>query len=501
MKIQKLKKVLVANRGEIAVRIIRALKELEIKSVSLFTEPDKENIWVGLADESYLTPDYLDQDFIVDLCKKTRCDAVHPGYGFLAENKDFVSLLENSGIKFIGPSSSAMSLSGDKVAARKLAQKIGVPVVPGSNILKDKREAILLSEKIGYPVLLKAVGGGGGKGMRVVNSSEELSEVFETAAKEAESAFSDSRLFLEKLIENPKHVEVQVISDEHGNYVHLFERDCSLQRRNQKVVEETPSPIPDAVKEKMFSSAINIMKAIGYTNAGTVEFIVSDNLSFYFIEINARVQVEHPITELVTGIDIVKEQFRIASGEKLTFNQSDIKRNGCATEFRIYAEDPCNDFIPTPGKINTAIFPSGPGIRVDTWVQSGCTITPHYDPLLAKLCIWARNRDEVIARAKRAFTEIVISGIKSNIPFFKYLLSYEDFKENRINTQSMNKIISDFNKSTIFEHEIQDETIAALSLAIYLTQQNSSNNNRIETIEMERSMWSPIMGWRSQRLK
>lgn len=442
-----IRKILASNRAEIALRVIRAARELGKEVVAIYTQQDSGGLWRYLADESYQVSSYLSIDEILDVAKKSGADAIHPGYGFLSEREDFAKACDEAGIKFIGPSPEALFMSGDKAVARQKAKEAGIPVVPGSNVVSSPDEGFEIAKSIGFPVLLKAAGGGGGKGMRPVFKEEDFLHLFKQASEEAKAAFGDPRIYIEKYIQNPKHIEVQVLADEHGNYIHLFERDCSLQRRNQKVIEESPSPhLPEKVREKMCQAAVSVMKKIGYTNAGTVEFIVDKDWNFYFIEINARIQVEHPVTELVTGVDIVKKQIKIAEGEKLDIDQDAVKLQGCAMELRIYAEDPFNDFMPSGGFVSFYKEPSIPGVRCDGWLYSGCTVPSQYDPLLLKLIAKAERREGLINKLLVALKELKIEGIKNNIPFFNFVLRHKGFVEGNINTWSMKDILDDFSK-------------------------------------------------------
>jgi acetyl-CoA carboxylase biotin carboxylase subunit len=428
-------KVLVANRGEIAVRIMRTLREMGIRSVAVYSEADRRALHVRMADEAYpigpapSSESYLLAERIIDACKKSGAEAVHPGYGFLSENASFARALEEAGIELIGPPASAMEAMGYKTAARAKMIEAGVPVVPGATVTSFD-ELPAAAEEVGYPVMLKAAGGGGGKGMRLVEKPEDLRGAWERARSEAKSAFGDETVYLEKYITEPRHVEIQVLGDEHGNVVHLLERDCSIQRRHQKVVEETPTPAPartDALIAEMGEVAVKAAKAVGYHSAGTVEFLMAPDGSFYFLEMNTRLQVEHPITELITGIDLVREQVRIAAGEELGYGQDDIVARGHAIQCRIYAEDPATDFMPSPGTIEVLRTPSGPGVRDDSGAWEGAEISSFYDPLVSKLCVWARTREEAVQRMRRALSEYVVTGIRTNIPFHLALMDHPDF--------------------------------------------------------------------------
>ena len=427
------KKVLVANRGEIAVRVMRTLREMGIASTAIYSEVDRAALHVRVADEAYLvgpaaaSESYLRIDKVVDTAKKAGCDAIHPGYGFLSENAEFVDACERAGITFIGPPSSAMRNMGSKTAARKHMADAGVPIVPGA-MCSTTDEAIAASEKIGYPVMLKASAGGGGKGIRLVNASSEMANAWERARSEAKKFFGDDTVYIEKAILTPRHVEIQVLGDRDGNMVHVFERDCSIQRRNQKVVEETPSPAASReLVAKMGAISVQGAKAVGYFSAGTFEFLLAPDGAFYFLEMNTRLQVEHPVTELVTGLDLVREMVTIAQGEKLAFAQTDLQSRGAAIECRVYAEDPASGFLPSPGKIENLVTPSGPGIRDDGGAYPGCTISSFYDPLISKLSVWAPTRARAVARMRRALSEYVVTGIRTNLAFHEKLFTHPDF--------------------------------------------------------------------------
>ncbi len=431
------KKVLIANRGEIAVRAIRACKELGIKTVAVYSEADKESLHVKLADEAICIgppspqKSYLDIPAIMSAVEVSGAEAIYPGYGFLSENPKFAEIAENSGVKFIGPSSETLSLIGDKIKAKEVAKKVGLPLVPGSEGSTSLDEALNVASKVGYPVVLKASAGGGGRGIRIVANEKELREKFPVAVKEAETAFGDGRIYVEKFIINPKHIEFQVLADSYGNVRVLGERECSIQRRHQKLIEEAPSVSVKRKKIKEMEDAIiEFCRAINYEGAGTVEFLMDEDGNFYFMEMNGRIQVEHPVTEMVTGIDIVKWQIRIAYGEKIRFKN--VKLNGYAIEFRINAEDP-DTFMPSPGKIETLILPGGMGVRVDTHIYQGYTVPPFYDSLLAKIIVWGRTRKEAIERGLRVLNETIIegNGLKTNIDFHKRVLQTREFKEGR----------------------------------------------------------------------
>jgi acetyl-CoA carboxylase biotin carboxylase subunit len=437
------RKILIANRGEIAVRILRACRELGVRGVAVYSEADRAALHVLLADEAYAIgpaasrESYLAIGKVLDVAKRAGCDAVHPGYGFLAENPAFARTCAEAGVTFIGPSADAMARLGSKTAARQIARGIGVPMVPGTlEPIEEPGAAMEAARGIGYPVVLKAVAGGGGKGMRLVECEEEFVAGWRDAASEAQNAFGDGRMYLEKYIVRPRHVEIQVLADERGNTVYLGERECSVQRRYQKVIEEAPSPIMTTeLRKAMGEAAVKLARAGGYTNAGTVEFLVDAERDFYFLEMNTRLQVEHPVTELVTSLDLVKLQIRISAGETLGFGQEDVTLRGHAIECRIYAEDPDNNFFPSPGKILDRRTPSGPGIRFDDGVYTGWTVPNDYDPLLGKLIAWGGDRTEAIARMRRALGEYYASGIKTNVGLFQRILASRDFQAGAIYTR------------------------------------------------------------------
>lgn len=431
-----IRKVLIANRGEIAVRVIRACKEMGIKTVAIYSEADKEAMHTQLADESICvgTPkskdSYLNESNIISAAVITKCNAIHPGFGFLSEKAEFAAICEECNIKFIGPSSDVINIMGNKSKAREMMKKAGVPIVPGSEgLIKSFEEARVEAKRIGYPVMIKASAGGGGKGIRIVKEEGELENSFFTAKSEAQINFSDDSVYMEKFIENPRHIEFQILADSFGNVVHLGERDCSVQRRNQKLLEEAPSSIlSDELRDKMGRAAVDAAKAVGYTNAGTIEFLVDKHKNFYFMEMNTRIQVEHPVTEMVTSVDIVKEQLRIANGEELSITQEDINVKGHSIECRINAENPSKNFAPSPGKIGFLNLPGGNGIRVDTAVYPGYTIPPVYDSMIAKVIVHGNNREEAINKMIRALDEFVIEGVECNIDFQIDILNNKKFK-------------------------------------------------------------------------
>jgi acetyl-CoA carboxylase, biotin carboxylase subunit len=436
-------KVLVANRGEIAVRVIRGLREAGIASVAVYSDADRASLAVRMADEAVrLGPapaaeSYLRMDRILDAARQTGAQAIHPGYGFLSENADFAEACETAGIVFVGPSSKSIRALGSKTAARKLAKQAGTPVLPGTeDAVTSVDEAVAVARRIGFPVLLKAAAGGGGKGMRRVDREEDLPGALRDASSEAERAFRNGDVFVEKLVESPRHIEVQVFGDHHGNLVYLGERECSIQRRHQKVVEECPSPLVESrpeMRRAMGEAAVAAARAAGYFNAGTVEFLADNNGNFYFLEMNTRLQVEHPVTELVTGLDLVQLQLRVASGEPLPFTQEQVMMRGSAIECRVYAEDPVH-YLPQPGRISRFDMPSGPGIRIDSGVYPGWTVPMEYDPLLAKLIVWAETRPLAIARLQRALSESYVGGIRSNLPLFRAICADERFRRGDLDT-------------------------------------------------------------------
>lgn len=435
-------KVLVANRGEIAVRVIRACKELGIKTVAIYSDADKEAMHTQLADEAICVgagkskDSYLNEINIISAAVTTKCNAIHPGFGFLSENAEFASICEECNIKFIGPSSETMSIMGNKSRARDIMKSAGVPVVPGSDgVVATYEDAMVEARKIGFPLMIKASAGGGGKGIRLVRKFEELENAYNTAKSEAKNNFNDDSVYMEKFIENPRHIEFQILGDSFGNVVHLGERDCSVQRRNQKVIEEAPSYILSAeLREKMGDVAVRAAKAVNYVNAGTIEFLVDKNNDFYFMEMNTRIQVEHPITEMITNVDIVKEQLKIASGEEMKLNQDMIRIDGHAIECRINAENPSRNFAPCPGKIKFLNLPGGNGIRVDTAVYPGYTIPPLYDSMIAKLIVHGKTREEAIRKMISALEEVVIDGIDSNVDFHISILNNKRFREGSFDT-------------------------------------------------------------------
>ncbi|TGE34230.1 acetyl-CoA carboxylase biotin carboxylase subunit [Desulfosporosinus sp. Sb-LF] len=443
------KKILVANRGEIALRIIRACRELDIETVAVFSEGDREALHVKAADEAVCigpvssAKSYLNIPNIISAAELTGVDAIHPGYGFLAENARFAEICESCGITFIGPSPEAIENMGDKAKARKTMIESGVPVVPGSkDVIKDEETAAKVADDIGYPVLIKASAGGGGKGMRVAQNSKELSKSIQAAQSEAQASFGNAEVYLEKYVEEPRHIEFQILGDKYGQVVHLGERDCSLQRRHQKLLEESPSSaITPELRAKMGAVAVKAAKSVNYSNAGTIEFLLDRHGNFYFIEMNTRIQVEHPVTELVTGLDLIKEQIRIAAGEPLGYTQEDIQIRGWAIECRINAENPDKNFMPSPGLIKIYHVPGGPGVRVDSAAYQGYTVSPYYDSMVGKLIVWGATRQEAIQRMKRALEEFVIEGIHTTIPFQLKVLDNAFYRRGEVYTNFIQRRI------------------------------------------------------------
>jgi acetyl-CoA carboxylase biotin carboxylase subunit len=473
------KKILIANRGEIALRVERACRERRIATVAVYSDVDRAGLHVLEADEAYrlgpaaATESYLRGDKILEIAKQTGADAIHPGYGFLSENADFAEACEHAGVKFIGPPASAMRALGSKTRARQAADAAGMPRTPGSTTgLASVEEALQIAEAIGYPVMLKAAAGGGGKGMRAIAKPEELRPAFDAARSEAERAFGSGEVYLEKLIEQPRHVEIQVLGDEHGNCLYLGERECSVQRRHQKVIEEAPSAVvgPE-LRKRMGEAAVRLAKTAGYTNAGTVEFLLDKDGNFYFLEMNTRLQVEHPVTELVTGLDLVHLQIDVAEGKPLMLRQEEITLRGHAMECRVYAEDPENQFFPSPGRITRLLQPGGPGIREDCGVYEGCTVPMDYDPMLSKLIAYAPTREMAIARLLRALDEYVIGGIRSNLGLFRQILQDEDFQRAKIDTGYLDRLLS-AGRASEKEQEPAVKLAAAIGVAVLESRRN-----------------------------
>lgn len=482
-----MKKVLVANRGEIALRIIRSLKEMGIRTVAVYSEVDRDAPHVKAADEAVLLgpapskDSYLRGDKILAVSKKLGVDGIHPGFGFLSENSTFANHVEASGIIFIGPSAHAMEIMGDKLAAKEAVSKYNTPLVPGteeaiSNIAAAKKRA----KEIGFPILIKASAGGGGKGMRIVENEGEFEEQMNRAISEAVSAFGDGSVFIEKYVLSPRHIEIQLLADKHGNIVYLFERECSIQRRHQKVIEEAPSAVlTPALRKKMGEDAVNVARACDYVGAGTVEFLLDANMDYYFLEMNTRLQVEHPVSELISGIDLVKEQVKVARGEKLSFTQNDLKINGHAIELRVYAEDPQNNFLPDIGKLEIYQKPEGPGVRIDDGFEEGMQIPIHYDPMISKLIVHAENREAAIGRMKRAIKEYHIKGVKNTLAFGSYVMNHEAFVSGNFDTG----FVKDHFKPEDLNKECEEEIKVAALLArhIFHSSSEKSEENNIRT--------------------
>ncbi|OGG56231.1 MAG: acetyl-CoA carboxylase biotin carboxylase subunit [Candidatus Handelsmanbacteria bacterium RIFCSPLOWO2_12_FULL_64_10] len=440
-------KILVANRGEIALRIIRACKELGIQTVAIYSEADAKSLHIRFADEDVCigppSPDqsYLNIPRILSAAEVTNADAIHPGYGFLAENADFAEICESCGIRFIGPGAEAIRKMGDKAAARQIMREAGVPVVPGTGVLEDSQAARQAAERIGYPMILKAVAGGGGRGLRIVRDEKGIERAWQMASAEGEAAFGSGAIYMERYIERPRHVEIQILADRFGGAIHVGERDCSVQRRHQKLIEVTPSPAVDEdLRGRMGEAALLGARSVGYENAGTVEFLLDEHGQFYFMEMNTRIQVEHPVTEMATRLDLVKEQIRIASGEPLDVRQEDVSHYGCAIECRINAEDPDRNFLPVPGAVTSFHIPGGPGVRVDTHVYAGYRIPPHYDSLLAKLIVHGRDRQEAVCRMERALEEFVVEGVPTTIPFHQAVMKHPDFIQGKVHLDFVERL-------------------------------------------------------------
>ena len=495
------KKVLVANRGEIAVRIIRACRELGIETVAVFSEADRSALHVRYADEAYLLgpaparESYLRADKIFEIARKSGADGIHPGYGFLAEREDFAEKCAELGIKFIGPKASAIAAMGDKAEARAMVIKAGVPVVPGTEDVGNLTDQELLAKasQIGFPLLIKATAGGGGKGMREVRNLEEMPTLLTSARREAESSFGEGNVYLEKLVEGARHIEFQILADTHGNVIHLGERECSIQRRHQKLLEEAPSPfLNEELRKKMGSVAVKAAKAVDYTNAGTIEFLVDKDENFYFLEMNTRLQVEHPVTEMVTGVDIVAEQLRIARGRQLSYTQDQVRLTGHAIECRINAEDPFNGFIPSTGRITQSLLPTGPGVRVDTGVYPGFEITPFYDPMIAKLIVWGETRAQAILRMRRALEEYRIVGVRTNIPFHQTLMDSHRFMGGQFDTRFVEERFSMDDKA---ESSGSNSEIAAILATLVAHEESERSAHIVRRGERDTSNWKWVGRW------
>jgi acetyl-CoA carboxylase biotin carboxylase subunit len=490
----KIKKLLVANRGEIALRIMRSAKEMGINTVAVYSEPDRFAPFVRFADEAYAlgghtsAESYLQVHKIIEACHKLEVDAVHPGYGFLSENATFAQAVTDAGRIFIGPSAHAIQLMGNKLAAKQLVQELGIALVPGSDgVVRSVKEGLEVVKRTGFPVLIKAAAGGGGKGMRIVWSKEEFEEQMDRAVSEATASFGDGSVFIEKYIISPKHIEIQVLGDMHGNIVHLFERDCSLQRRHQKVIEEAPSAfINEDIRNRMGSDAIAIAKKCGYYSAGTVEFIMDADRNYYFLEMNTRLQVEHPVTEQITGLDLVKEQIKIAQGEHLSFSQSDCKITGHAIEVRVYAEDPLNNFLPDIGRLSVYRNPGGIGVRIDDGYEEGMDVPIYYDPMLAKITCFGKDRTEAIERLRRALAEYRVGEISTTIPFCRWIVDKEEFRNGTYGTNYIGDVMPEY-KKVLETTGVENQAELALALELIVSEQSNENNIQIPVNSM--SMW------------
>jgi acetyl-CoA carboxylase biotin carboxylase subunit len=491
-------KILVANRGEIALRVMRSAKEMGIKTVAVFSEADRNAPFVKYADEAVCigpppsSQSYLKGDTIIEVCKKLNVDGIHPGYGFLSENADFANKVKEAGITFIGPSAEAMDMMGDKLSAKAAAKTFNVPMVPGSEgAIKDLEEAVKVALETGFPLLIKASAGGGGKGMRLVERVEDVEEQMKLAMSEAKSAFGDDAVFIEKFVSGPRHIEIQVLADNHGNTLYLFERECSIQRRHQKVIEEAPSSVlTPELREKMGKCAVDVAKACNYSGAGTVEFLVDDQLNFYFLEMNTRLQVEHPVTEMITGLDLVKEQIKIARNEVLSFKQEDLKINGHALEVRVYAEDPLNNFLPDIGKLHTYKIPKGTGVRVDDGFEEGMDIPIYYDPMIAKLITHGKDRKEAIDRMLRAISEYKIVGVETTLDFCSFVLQHKAFVSGDFDTN----FIKHHYQPDMLKKQFKDEEEIAAWIAAELFSANSSKTNS------ENNSSATISNWKQNRV-
>lgn len=470
MKRKRISKLLIANRGEIALRIIRACKELNITSVAIFSEVDLEGIWVRKADECYpILGDplaaYLDYDRIISLAIKAGCDAIHPGYGFLSENAEFAEACEKNGIIFVGPKPEHIALFGDKMASKVAMKKIGVPVLEGTDEpITDKVEGAKIAAQIGFPVIIKAAFGGGGRGMRIVKTADQFNDMFDSATNEAKKYFGKGDVFIEKYVENPRHIEIQIVADKYGNVVHLGERDCSIQRRHQKVIEIAPSPrLSYEARKELYRISTNAMLKLGYESVGTVEYLLDENDNIYFIEMNTRVQVEHPVTEIISGVDIIQRMIEIAEGDKLIYLQEEIKFRGYAIEFRINAENPQLNFMPSVGKVTTYLTPGGPGVRLDSSVYTGYTIPPNYDSMVGKLIVWALDWEGAVKKATRALDEFYVEGVVTNIPLHREITRDQDFKDGKFNTSYLDKKMDQFNLKANESMAKEEERIKTLT--------------------------------------
>lgn len=488
-----MKKILIANRGEIALRVMRSAKEMGIKTVAIYSEADRNALFVRYADEAVCvgpppsSQSYLQGDKIIAICKELGVDGIHPGYGFLSENADFARKVKQAGITFIGPSAESMDMMGDKLSAKATAKKYNVPMIPGSDgAISDVAEATKLAKEIGFPLLIKASAGGGGKGMRLVEKESEVEEQMKLAISEAISAFGNGAVFIERYATGPRHIEIQVLADNHGNCVYLFERECSIQRRHQKVIEEAPSSIlTPELRKQMGECAVNVSKACNYSGAGTVEFLLDDQNRFYFLEMNTRLQVEHTVTEMITGLDLVKEQIKVARNEKLTFTQEDLKINGHAIEVRVSAEDPCNDFLPDIGNLKTYRVPIGNGVRVDDSFEEGMDIPIYYDPMIAKLIVHGKDRTEAIEKMLRAIQDYQITGVETTLPFCSFVLKHDAFVSGKFDTGFIKNYFKPeyLNKSTT-----QEEEVAAI-FGAYISNKQSTATKTVVSESSTKSKW------------
>ncbi len=494
-----MRKILVANRGEIALRVMRSAREMGIKTVAIYSEADRNALHVRYADEAVCVgpppsaQSYLQIEKIIDVCRQLHVDGVHPGYGFLSENAAFAKALETAGITLIGPSAHSMQIMGDKLSAKAAVKSYNIPLVPGTDgAVEDLGEAVATAKQVGFPIMIKASAGGGGKGMRIVYREEDIEEEMNLAISEARSAFGNGAVFIERYVAGPRHIEIQVLADTHGNVVHLFERECSVQRRHQKVVEEAPSAVvTPEMRHRMGECAKDVARACGYVGAGTVEFLVDENLNFYFLEMNTRLQVEHPVTEMITGIDIVKEQIRIARGEQLSFKQEDLKIHGHAIESRVYAEDPQNNFLPDIGKLERYVRPQGPGIRVDDGFEQGMEIPIYYDPMIAKLAVHAENRDEARAKMVRAINEYQITGVKTTLPFCKFVMEHEAFASGKFDTG----FVKDNYRPEYLDVQNDDEAEIAALMAVFSDRPSSL------PIQREAVASGQVSAWKNNRFR
>jgi acetyl-CoA carboxylase biotin carboxylase subunit len=495
---KKITKIVIANRGEIALRVMRSAKEMGIATVAVYSEADRNALHVRYADEAVCigpppsNQSYLVIEKIIAVAKETKAEAIHPGYGFLSENANFARAVKQAGLILIGPSPESMEMMGDKLSAKTAAKKYNIPLVPGTDYaISDVEEAKKVAKEVGFPILIKASAGGGGKGMRIVESADEFDENLQRAVSEATAAFGDGSVFIERYVTAPRHIEIQVLGDTHGNIVHLFERECSIQRRHQKVVEEAPSSVlTEEIRTAMGNCAVQVAKACNYVGAGTVEFLLDENKNFYFLEMNTRLQVEHPVTEMITGIDLVKEQIKVAEGQKLSFKQEDLSIRGHAMEVRVYAEDPTNNFLPDIGKLKRYVRPQGPGVRIDDGFEEGMDIPIYYDPMIAKLITYGSNRQESIDRMIRAIDEYIIVGCETTLPFCNYVMKHDAFTSGNFDTNFVKHYFTpDVLKSATTKEE---ETVAALIAAELFVAESKATNNTMQS--------NPVSLWKLNRL-